>query len=201
MMPSIQQVLAIILLQAGMIIFPGSDWFLVLRHSSHKGIRNGTLVAIGLGMGSLCITLLAIAGLNTIFVTHPFIIEVIRYLGIIWLVWQAIITFFPKHFNKKTSVNLRLTSPLLSGFMNHVFNVEMILFYIIIISQLAQTANYPLQIITAFEMAVFTASWFVFIAQASQRIKVIERILSHPAARIIIGILFLVSAFTLFSGR
>ncbi len=201
MTPSIQQVLAVILLQAGMIIFPGSDWFLVLRHTSQKGIRSGVFVAVGLGIGSLCITLLAIAGLHSIFVRFPIIIDIIRYIGITWLIWQAIITFFPKHFDKNDGTDKRLTSPLLSGFMNHVLNVEMVLFYIVIISQLAQSASYSLQVITAFEMAIFTAGWFVFVAHASQRILVVEKILSHPAARIIIGILFLVSAFTLFTAK
>jgi len=41
---SLQQAVVIALLQAGMIIFPGSDWFLMFHY--------GSLVAIGLGLDS-----------------------------------------------------------------------------------------------------------------------------------------------------
>lgn len=181
-----------------MIIFPGSDWFLILRYSSQKGVRNGAIVAIGLGLGSLFITLLAIGGLNSLFVAYPNLIQIIRYLGVAWFIWQAIITFFPHKFSPTEASNKKLDNPLLSGFINHAFNVEMILFYIAIISQLTKSSGYPLQITAAFIMAAFTVGWFIFIAQASQRVKIVEKILSYPVARIIIGVLFLVSAITLY---
>ncbi len=180
-----------------MIVFPGSDWFLVLRHASREGTRSASIVAIGLGLGSLLVTLLAIGGLNSLFAAYPFLIKVIRYLGAAWLLWQAIVTFFP-HVATQNGANSKSSKPLLAGLVNHALNIEMILFYIAVISQLsAKSVNIPFQIGTAIEMAFFTALWFIFIAHASQKIKKVEAALNHPAVQIIIGILFLLSAYSL----
>ncbi len=194
---SLQQIIAVVLLQAGMIVFPGSDWFLVLRHSSQEGSRNGSLVAIGLGLGSLLVVILAIFGLSVFFDYFPSAAKVIRYLGAAWLIWQAVICFFP-HVAKSGGNKTQTISPLLAGFINHTVNIEMVFFYIAVISQLGSNGvDLSFQLAVALEMGLFTALWFIFIAQASQKVMIIEKVLAQPLARIIIGILFLVSAFTL----
>ena len=194
---TLQQVVAVVLLQAGMIVFPGSDWFLVLRHSSERGTRDASIVAVGLGLGSLAVVLLTISGLNVILEVYPLIAKIIRYLGAIWLVWQAIICFYPRMAKQKNK-RVRSTSALLSGFINHSFNIEMVLFYIAVISQLnTHGTNIYFQIAVAVEMGLFTTLWFVFVAQVSHKVEIVEKILTRPIARIIIGILFLISAFNL----
>lgn len=183
-----------ILLQAGMIIEPGSDYALVMEAEGKRGKVAGVLTAIGLGLGALALLLISILGINSIFDHFPFLIVMIRYVGAAWLLWQAVICFFPKNGTKK----LQIVGSLGAGFINHFINVEMIIFYIVVMSQLsAKNIATSLQLVVAAEMALFTTLWFILIAHLTGKIPNGGKILNHFAVRLIFGALFLFSAISL----
>jgi threonine/homoserine/homoserine lactone efflux protein len=186
--------IVVALLQAGMIIAPGSDYALVMRTVGKQGKVAGILTAVGLGLGALVLLLLSVLGINSLFTHYPFLATIIRYVGAAWLLWQAILCFLPK---TQTSKSRRLGS-FGAGFINHFINIEMVIFYIAVISQLSvNNVATSLQLLGAVEMALFTALWFILIAHLTGKIPNGDKVLNHIATRLIFGILFLISAITL----
>jgi threonine/homoserine/homoserine lactone efflux protein len=94
-MSAISSLLIVIALQAGFIIAPGSDFALVLRTLGSNGRPAAVTTAFGIGLGCLLLLLVSIAGLNTILAALPILRTVIRYAGAVWLVYQAVLSFFP----------------------------------------------------------------------------------------------------------
>lgn len=182
------------LLQAGMIISPGSDYALVMRTVGRQGKAAGVFTAFGLGLGALTLLLLSVFGINSIFTHYPFVTTAIRYAGALWLLWQAILCFLPK----TETVKSRQLGSFGAGFINHFINIELVIFYIAVISQLsARNISTSLQLLIAGEMAIFTSLWFVLIAHLTGKIPDGEKVLNHIATRLIFGTLFLVSAIAL----
>ena len=183
-----------IFLQAGMIILPGSDYALVMRTVGKQGKRAGFFTALGLGMGALALLLLAIFGINAFFVHYPTAATILRYLGAAWLLWQAVLCFIPK---KKATKSNSIGS-FGAGFINHFINIDMIIFYIAVMSQLSiREIGTSLQLLVAVEMAAFTVLWFIFITQLTSKIPNSDKVLNHIITRLIFGSLFLVSAVAL----
>ncbi len=186
--------IVVALLQAGMIIAPGSDYALVMRTVGKQGKVAGMLTAGGLGLGALALLLLSVFGINSLFTHYPVLARVVRYAGAAWLLWQAILCFLPKQNETKS----RKLGSLGAGFINHFINMEMVIFYIAVVSQLsAKNITTSLQLIAAGEMALFTALWFVLIAYLTGKIPHGEKILNHIVTRLIFGVLFLISAISL----
>lgn len=184
-------IIAVAFLQAGMIISPGSDYALVMRTVGKQGKEAGILTALGLGVGAFALLILSIFGINSLFTNYPSLATIIRYIGAVWLLWQAILCFLPK----KESTKSHNIGSFGAGFINHFINIEMVIFYIVVMSQLSsKNISTSLQFLLAVEMAVFTAIWFVLIAQFTVRIPNSEKVLNHIITRIIFGALFLISA-------
>ena len=186
-----QPLIIVALLQAGAIIFPGSDYALILRTVSKKGRAAGVVTALGLGTGALLLVILAIFGLSSLLVAAPSLGVIIRYAGAAWLLYQAVISFFPRPAKTKR----QRTGTFLTGIINHALNIDMVIFYTAVIAQLNRgNISQPLQYAVAAEMAAFTTLWFIFISSATSRIPRAEEILRAPPVRIVIGGLFLFSA-------
>ena len=85
-----------------------------------------------------------------------------------------------------------------TGFTNHFINIEMVIFYIVIISQLSsRDVTTSIQLMIATEMALFTAIWFILISHLTGKIPNKDKVLDSLAIRITFGLLFLMSAVTL----
>jgi threonine/homoserine/homoserine lactone efflux protein len=163
-----------------------------MRTVGKQGKEAGILTAMGLGVGAFALLILSIFGINSLFTNYPSLATtIIRYSGAVWLLWQAILCFLPK----KESVKSHNIGSFGTGFINHFINIEMVIFYIVVMSQLSsKNIATSLQFLLAVEMAVFTAIWFVLIAQFTVRIPNSEKVLNHIITRIIFGALFLISA-------
>lgn len=180
-------------LQAGMIISPGSDYALVMRTVGRKDKTAGIITALGLGFG-VVLLLLSVLGINSLFTHYPSLVTAVRYTGVLWLVWQAVLCFLPRK-NKSKSSKLGSFG---AGFINHFINIEMVIFYMVIISQLSsRDVSTSVQLMMATEMALFTVFWFVLVAHLTEKIPNSERVLNSITARLIFGGLFLISAVAL----
>lgn len=192
-MTALTPLLIVVLIQAGFIVTPGSDFALVLRTVGKRGRSAGVTTALGIGVGCFSLLFLSIIGLNTLLLAFPVLSTIIRYVGAVWLLWQAVISFLP-HLSSQGE-NKRKAGPFLLGFLNHTLNIEVILFYVAVISQVSsQHVSQGLQLLAALEMALFTAAWFTLLAYITGKIPNNERFLNHVVVRVIIGVLFLLSA-------
>lgn len=193
-MTLLQTLIIVALLQAGAIISPGSDYALVLRTVSKHGKVAGIMTALGLGVGALLLVVLTILGLSAVLAAFPSLGLIIRYAGATWLLYQAVISFFPR----SVKSNTKKTGSFVAGVINHAINIDMVIFYVAVIAQLNRgNVSQYLQYLLAVEMATFTTFWFIFIASVTSRIPHSERILNLPIVRALIGGLFVFSAVSL----
>ena len=188
--------LLVVCLQAAFIICPGPDFALVLRTVGKVGKLAGILTAAGIALGCLMLLTLSLFGLGTLIKTIPAIYDFVRLTGAGWLLWQAVISFLP-HLRKEKSSD-RKASSLVQGFLNHILNIEVILFYMAVISQVdAYPISLILKAIASIEMSLFTFLWFGFLSLVASKIPSSENILNHLFSRIVLGVLFLISAIEL----
>lgn len=83
-------------------LMPGPDNLFVLTESLTKGQKNGISISMGLSLGVLIHTLAAATGLSIIIQKSAFIFSIIKYLGAAYLFYLAFMSFK----EKKTDVNL-----------------------------------------------------------------------------------------------
>lgn len=71
-------------------LVPGPDMVLVLQTSSAQGRGRGVATALGLGWARAAHVALAATGLATLLKTAPWAFELVRLVGVIYLVWLGI---------------------------------------------------------------------------------------------------------------
>ena len=69
---------------------PGPSFILVAKTAVSKPFNEGIGVSIGLSIGAVCFTLLAIFGLYALFETVPFLYGIFKLLGGIYLIYLAL---------------------------------------------------------------------------------------------------------------
>jgi threonine/homoserine/homoserine lactone efflux protein len=72
---------------------PGNDMLFCLGQGIKSGPRAGNAASLGIATGAMIHTLLAGLGLAALVAAHPVALEVLRWLGIAYLVWLAIGAF------------------------------------------------------------------------------------------------------------
>ena len=193
------QFLTVAILHAGFIMLPGSDFALIVRMTARRGPGAAMQVVWGLAVGSLLITCAAIVGLNTLVTSFPNSMNIIRFIGAGWLLWQAFLAFsvmpkreLKKHNHKTDATHL---SPFATGVINHAVNGEALLFYGAVITQYStRSIPMPLEFVSALEMATMIALWFSIAVLIIQKLPHRTHVLTHPITRTIVGGLFLVAA-------
>lgn len=98
---------------------PGPSFILVAKTAVSKPFREGIGVAIGLGLGAVFFTLLAILGLYALFKVVPVLYEVFKILGGIYLLYLAYLIW--KHSNEPLSMDMKLEKSSKSFFKAVVF--------------------------------------------------------------------------------
>lgn len=70
-------------------LLPGPDMALVVSTSVSRGLRNGLLSALGLGVARAVHVVLSGLGLAALFAAQPLLFDVVRWLGALYLLWLA----------------------------------------------------------------------------------------------------------------
>ncbi len=106
---------------------PGPSFILVAKTAVSKPFSEGIGVSIGLSLGAVFFTLLAILGLNALFVTVPFLFGLFKVLGGVYLLYLAYKIW--KHSDESLSLNMKLEKSkksffkaLLFGFLTQISN-------------------------------------------------------------------------------
>jgi threonine/homoserine/homoserine lactone efflux protein len=69
---------------------PGADFVYCLSSGMRGGWRGGVAASLGIGTGLIVHVLLASFGLAALIATNPEAFEIMRWLGVAWLVWLGI---------------------------------------------------------------------------------------------------------------
>lgn len=80
----------------GFVFIPGPATLLTLARSSQSGPRVGLLTGLGIAVGDIVHTLLAVLGISTIILASAVLFSIVKYLGAAYLVYLGIKALFEK---------------------------------------------------------------------------------------------------------
>jgi threonine/homoserine/homoserine lactone efflux protein len=113
---------------------PSTSVILVITRSATLGFRNGIAVACGIVLGDLVFVVLAILGLSVIAETMSSLFLLIKYLGIMYLIFLGFTLLMKKDAMEitanKTSKKTSLIASFLAGFFLTLGDIKAIFFYI-----------------------------------------------------------------------
>lgn len=130
---------------------PGPDVIFSITQGITHGKRAGLKTALGLACGNIVHTLLAVFGIAIIFKTNPYAFNILKYFGIGYLVFLAVMSY--KHrddpFNLKKE-NLKEKKFFIRGFIMNVLNPKVAIFFIAFFPQFVDPkfGNVNIQMLT-----------------------------------------------------
>lgn len=152
------------------VISPGPDFFMALKNSMTYSRKTGIYTAIGFGLGIAVHVFYSLAGLALIISKSVIIFNVIKYLGVAYLIYIGFKSFISKTTDVKVANETLLTdiSPLKAvsmGFLTNVLNPKASLFFLSLFTLVIapDTATGTLIIISAL-LVIDTMLWFSLVA-------------------------------------
>lgn len=145
---------------------PGIATIYVLNNSASLGRKGGILSAFGIMTGGMIYNILAAAGLSSILYIFPNLLEIIKIIGGVYLVYIGIISFKNRKNTNVENVELAKNNCYVRGIITNLANPKILLFFVTFIPQFViDTNNY-------WREALFLGSvyllveiiWFVLLA-------------------------------------
>ena len=120
-------------------ITPGADMLYILTNSFQKGFRAGVVATIGISTGCLFHVFLAVIGLSALLQSSEFAFTIVKYLGVIYLVYLGISMIFSKNKEVKVDKSYKGREDLKKIFLNGVLinslNPKVAIFFITFLPQ------------------------------------------------------------------
>ena len=91
-----------LLILLGFVFIPGPAVLLTLARATSSGTRVGLATGVGIAVGDLVHTVMAVIGISAIIMTSAFLFSLIKYLGAAYLIYLGI-----KAFREKLNLNHR----------------------------------------------------------------------------------------------
>ena len=126
-------------------MIPGPDNIFVLTESITKGKNNGIALSFGLSLGVLVHTMIAATGFSIIIINSTIVFNLIKYLGVFYLFYLAIITLKEKRIEVSISENnnnFNFLKVVKKGFLMNVLNPKVLLFFIAFLPQFISDSGY-----------------------------------------------------------
>jgi threonine/homoserine/homoserine lactone efflux protein len=120
-------------------IVPGPDMMFIIAHGIARGRRAGVIAALGMSSGIIGHTIAAALGLSAVITAAPMVLDVVRIVGAVILVYLAISAL------RSTATTVTENSTVLTGrslrrtyvmaLLTNLSNPKMILFYVAFVPQ------------------------------------------------------------------
>jgi threonine/homoserine/homoserine lactone efflux protein len=121
---------------------PGADMMFCLGQGLKSGRQAAMAANVGIAVGGLVHTLLAALGLGALVAAHPAAFEVIRWLGVCYLVWLAVAAFRAAPFAAETQVAVVPAGKVfLQALVVNLLNPKVILFILAFLPQFVDPAR------------------------------------------------------------
>ena len=163
-------------------ITPGNDTIYILSRSIAQGRKAGVISVLGIGTGALTHTIMASLGLSVILSKSILLFDVIKYIGVIYLVYIGIKTIISKNnpFNNQTNIESSVDYKQIykQGFLTNLFNPKVALFYLSFLPQFINPNinNTPIPFLILGVTFLTTGTiWCLFLAYASSFLSKILR--------------------------
>lgn len=123
-------------------ITPGSDTMYILTRTISQGKSAGAFSVLGIGTGSLIHTLFATVGLSAILATSAIAFNIVKYLGVAYLVYLGLKALFSKHENSVNSEEVKADENFKiyrEGILTNILNPKVALFFMSFLPQFIDT--------------------------------------------------------------
>ncbi|MCY9549472.1 LysE family translocator [Lysinibacillus xylanilyticus] len=129
--------IAIVLL---LFLIPGPAVIITITQTLKGGKKNGIFTALGIGLGDLVHTLAAVLGLSAILMNSATAFEIVKYIGVAYLVYLGIQMLLtkPQKIEKPTVEQSSASSSFRQGFLAEILNPKTALFFLAFLPQFVQ---------------------------------------------------------------
>ena len=163
-------------------ITPGNDTIYILSRSIAQGRKAGVISVLGIGTGALTHTIMASLGLSVILNKSILLFDIIKYIGVLYLVYIGLKTIISKNnpFNNQTNIESVIDYKQIykQGFFTNLFNPKVALFFLSFLPQFINpNINHtpiPFLILGVTFLTTGTI-WCLFLAYASSFLSKILR--------------------------
>jgi len=121
-------------------ITPGADMLYILANAFQRGFKTSVVAALGISAGCLFHVFLAVAGLSAILKTSVFAFTVVKYIGVLYLIYLGISMFLSSkqkkmQIDKETEKANSMEKVFLNGVLINSLNPKVALFFITFLPQ------------------------------------------------------------------
>ncbi len=147
-------------------IIPGPNMLLALNHGVNHGITKTIFSGLGNMMGNLLMGIISILGLGFVLIKSAILFSIIKWVGIIYLIYLGIKIFYEpiaeskcNEFTIKTEVKKKKLRLFFEGFFIAVSNPKGIIFFTALFPQFVNESNISVKEIT---IIFFTMGFVTF---------------------------------------
>lgn len=127
----------------GFVFIPGPATLLTVARASSAGTRVGVATGMGIAVGDMIHTVLAVVGLSAIILASAFLFSLIKYLGATYLIYLGLRAIFEKTVRTGPSLTISITpsAAFRQGILSEVLNPKTALFFLAFLPQFVQPEN------------------------------------------------------------
>ncbi|WLH09167.1 LysE family translocator [Pseudomonas lurida] len=120
-----------------LLLSPGPNMAFVISHGVTHGWRGGVASALGIGVADALLTALTATGVTALVASWPPSFDVIRYAGVVYLLWLVFKTLQKKKPGLDTAQQHRvpLGRVFLQAMLNSLLNPKALLFFVVFLPQ------------------------------------------------------------------
>jgi len=167
--PYLNELMALSFIAIFMAISPGADFVMITRNSILYGRKSGLLSAIGVSIAIWVHVAYSIFGIAVIISNSIILFSIIKYFGVIYLIYLGWKTFTSKSMTdiKEEDISSSITSFQFFklGFITNVLNPKTSLFFLSIFTQFV-TVNTPIwmQLVYGLIISMAHLIWFICVS-------------------------------------
>ena len=146
---------------------PGPDFVLVTRQSLRYNRKVAIWTSLGIGVGILFHSLLAITGLVLLITSNELFSTILKIIGSLYLLYLGVRSILGRQEEDNVEVenkNIDKFNGFLAGLITNVTNIKAILFFVTVFSVVVGGENNLYLVLYGAYMAFATFIWFTFIS-------------------------------------
>lgn len=147
-------------------ITPGPSLAIVIRNTIAGGLKQGVFTGIGHGIGLTIYAFIAIMGLTSIIFADSYILEIIKFFGIIVLLKISFELILKKELTKENNkIKIDNRKGFIDGLLISFLNPKILIFLTAVFSQFfSSELEFNDKIFMATIAGIIDAGWYVFVA-------------------------------------
>ena len=122
---------------------PGVDVLYILSSAFQKGFKASIVAILGINTGCLIHMFISIIGLSAILMSSVYIFNIIKFLGLLYLVYLGLSLLFSKNDNRTSSkkIDKSLMKIYYKGIFINVLNPKVMIFFLAFLPQFINTSS------------------------------------------------------------